>query len=98
MKKLISLLTFIFLILTLSGCTVNWFDRQYDVPWFVIAIPVAIIFIIAHIHIMSGTYACPNCSAVFKLKWYQISAYLHLGSKRYIKCPNCKKTDFCSKK
>lgn len=98
MKKFLSIIILIVLVLSLSGCTVNWFDKQYDVPWFVIAVPVAVIFIIAHFHIMSGTYICPVCGATFKPKWYQISAYLHFMGKRLIKCPNCKKRSYCERK
>ncbi len=98
MRKWFSIITLIFLMLSLSGCTVNWFDKHYDVPWFVIAIPVTIIFLIAHIYIMSGTYTCPECGASFKPKWYQISAYSHFMGKRLIKCPKCKKTNYCERK
>lgn len=98
MRKLFSVIALLLLMLSLSGCTVNWFDKQYDVPWFAIAIPVAVIFLIAHICIMSGTYVCPECGASFKPKWYQVSAYFHFMGKRLIKCPECKKTSYCKRK
>ena len=98
MRKWLSIVISVFLMLSLTGCTVNWFDGQCDVPWFVVAIPVAIVFVIAHIHVMSGTYVCPECGTEFKPKWYQISAYLHFMGERLIKCPNCKKTSFCKRK
>lgn len=97
MKKIFILSDLIVLTLTLSGCTVNWFDKHYEVPWYVIAIPVIIIFVIAHIHIMSRTYVCPECGTHFKPKWYQISAYFHFMGKRLIKCPSCKKTNYCKR-
>ena len=98
MKKLLCFTFLISLLLSLSGCTVNWFDRTYDVPWFVIAIPVVIISIVAHICIMSGTYICPDCHNEIKLKWSQISDYLHFNGKRLVKCPNCKRKGFCKRK
>ncbi len=97
MRKLFSMIALIVLMLSLSGCTVNWFDKHYDVPWFVIAIPVTIIFLIAHIYIMSGTYVCPECGTSFKPKWYQFSAF-HFMGERLVKCPKCKKTNFCKRK
>jgi len=98
MRKFFSMIAWIVFIISLSGCTVNWFDQQYDAPWFVIAIPVTIIFLIAHKYIMSGTYVCPVCGASFKPKWYQISAYFHYMGKRLIKCPKCQKTNYCKRK
>ena len=98
MKKLIGFTFMLSLSLSLSGCTVNWFNEHYDVPWFVIAIPVAIIFLIAHLWIMSGTYICPECQTEIKPKWYQLSAYFHFNGKRLLKCPNCKKQNFCERK
>ena len=84
--------------MSLSGCTVNWFNKSYDVPWFVIAIPVAIILIFAHISIMSQTYICPDCHTEIKPKWYQIYVYLHINGERLVKCPNCKRKGFCKRK
>jgi len=97
-RKLFSVIVLLLLMLSLSGCTVNWFDAHYDVSWFVIAVPVIIIFIVAHIYIMSGTYVCPECGTHFKPKWYQFSAYVHFMGKRLIKCPKCKKTNYCKRK
>ena len=98
MKRAISSILLTISLLSLSGCRVNWFDRHYDVPWYFIAIPVAIIFIVAHIIIMSGTYVCSECGTEFKPKWYQISAYIHFMGKRLLKCPNCKTKDFFKRK
>ena len=97
MKKFLSTIAVSVLALSLSGCTVNWFGSQYDVAWFVIAIPVTVIFIIAHLCIMSGTYVCSKCGTSFKPKQYQISAYIHFMGKRLIKCPKCKKMNYCKK-
>lgn len=98
MKKLCLLLLFAMVLTTLSGCTVNWFGAQYDVPWYYVAVPVAIIFVIAHIVIMSGTYVCPDCNTEFKPKWYHFFTYIHHGSKRVAKCPNCNRKGLCKRK
>ncbi|MDO4730872.1 MAG: hypothetical protein Q4B14_01915, partial [Clostridia bacterium] len=94
MRKLLIVITLIILMLSLPGCTVNWFDKHYDVEWFVIAIPVTVIFLILHIYIMSATYICPKCGANFKPKWYQITAYLHFMGKRLVRCPICQKMNY----
>lgn len=84
--------------LTMTGCTVNWFDRQYDVPWYYIAIPVAVIFVVAHICIMSQTYICPNCKTEFKPRWYHFFTYVHVNRERIAKCPHCQRIGFCRRK
>ena len=61
MKKILMITVLILCVLMMSGCGVHWFDHYYDVPWYVIAIPTVMIFIIAHIYIMSGIYICPKC-------------------------------------
>lgn len=98
MKKIAYFMTLAFCLLTLSGCTVNWFDKTYDVPWYYIAIPVAVIYVIAHFHVVSGTYVCPKCNSDIKLKWYQIYAYFHTSNKRFMICPHCKSKVFCKRK
>ena len=97
MKKISLLANLYILTLLLSGCRVNWFDRSYDVPWYVVAVPAAIILILAHIHIMSGTYICPSCGTEIKPKWYHLFTYVHNGDERVAKCPKCGRTGFCKR-
>ena len=45
------------------------------------------------------TFACPNCSARFKAKWYQMifkteSVYTYNAAR--LKCPVCHEKDMCS--
>ena len=85
--------------LLLTSCKVNWFDKQYDAPWWAIAIPVAI-FSVAMIllctkYITSKEYLCTKCGGKFHPKWYQAMLSLHINSDRYFKCPHCGKRSFC---
>lgn len=97
MKKLIS----VFIIcstLLLCSCRVNWFTTTVDVPWYVVAIPVTVIFVVAYLILMNTTFVCPNCNTEFKPKWYQLSVCVHFGNKRLAKCPNCGRKGFCKHK
>ena len=98
MKKIKLLIVLVLCTLPLSGCKVNWFSESYEVPWYTVVLPIAAIFIIAHITIMSGVYICPDCGTEIKPKWYHFYTYMHLGGKRLAKCPNCKRMGFCIRK
>ena len=43
MKRLALVFSMLFPPLLLCSCKVNWFDRQYDAPWWAIAISSALI-------------------------------------------------------
>lgn len=96
MKKLIP---FILLpLFTLTSCRVNWFTETYDVPWFYIALPVAVIAVAAYLGIIRRTYICPHCRTEFKPKWYHFLITIHINDKRLAKCPNCRQKSFCQRK
>ena len=84
--------------LTLTSCKVNWFGESFDAPWYVIAIPVAIIAIAGYFILMNTTFICPDCNTEFKPKWYQLSVTVHFGNKRLVKCPKCGKKGFFERK
>ena len=84
--------------LFLTSCKVNWFGGTVDVPWYYVAIPVALIFTVGYIILMTNTYVCPHCNTEFKAKPYQLYVTIHLNRKRLAKCPNCKRKDFCKVK
>ena len=98
MKKV--LLSFFLLISTLmlSSCQVNWFGSHFDVPWYFIAVPVFVLFIVLYVIIVSKTYVCPKCKTEFKPKWYQIYITIHFNDSRIAKCPNCGRKGFCKRK
>lgn len=45
-----------------------------------------------------NTYICPNCGYHFQKKWYHLMFCMHVGSSQMLKCPECKKRNFCRKK
>ena len=98
MKKLLLCLIMFCSALLLCSCKVNWFTTTIDVPWYFIAIPVLVLFVVLYIAIISKTYVCPECNTEFKPKWHQFSVCVHFGNKRVLRCPNCKRKGFCKKK
>ena len=98
MKKLLFVTTLLASTLLLSSCKVNWFDRTVDVPWYYIAIFIAVLFVLLYFTIITRTYVCPRCNTEFKPKWYQLSVCMHFNGKRLIKCPECKRRGFCKYK
>ena len=100
MKKIFSILILIFLMLvTLTSCEVHWFDKSYDVEWYVIAIPVTvfsvIVFGIGGTVISKKKYVCPECRHKFHPSFWVSVVSVHVGSDRYFKCPRCGKRSFC---
>ena len=94
MKKLFLFSVLLSSALFFTSCKVNWFDRAIDVPWYYIAIPVALLCIFGYKILMSKTYICPYCKTEFKAKPHQLYVAFHMGGKRYAKCPNCKRKGF----
>lgn len=44
-----------------------------------------------------GAYKCKNCSHEFVPTYKQALNAMHLGTTRYLKCPNCNKRTWCKK-
>ena len=62
MKKLAFVFVTVALTFSLTSCKVNWFDKHYEVPWWVIAIPVAVFSLV--VFVWAGKYiASKNTSA-----------------------------------
>ena len=95
MKKVLILFLILTTVFSLTSCTINWFGGTKDVPWYYIAIPVALIAICGYFILMSKTYICPDCGTEFKAKPYDLSVTVHMMGKRLAKCPNCGKRSFC---
>ena len=84
----------------LSSCDVHFFGTHYDVEWYVIAIPtaivVAVVTILAGVVLSKNTYVCPKCGHRFHPKWWQ-TLTIHVGSDRLLRCPKCKHKGMCRK-
>ena len=98
MKKILLFSLLIISALMLSSCRVNWFGDHFDVPWYYIAVPIAILFVILYTSMISKTYVCPKCKTEFKPKWYQFYVTIHCNGSRVAKCPNCGRKGFCERK
>ncbi len=98
MKKVLLLLLVFCSSFFLSSCKVNWFTTKVDVPWYFIAVPVALILIISYVILMNSTFVCPDCGTEFKPKWYQLSVGIHFMGERIATCPHCGRKGFCPKK
>lgn len=96
MKKtvVLSALT-VTLALLLTSCDARFGGVHYDVSWWVLAIPPAVILMTAHISLVRKRYRCPVCRAEFRPQWYEISVWLHDGGNRAVKCPHCGRRGFC---
>ena len=99
MKKIVCVASIFSFMLVLTGCDVHFGALHYDVPWWVIAIPVALFTIVAFI--ISGSilsrkkYCCPNCNKTFNPKWYRVAFSAHINDDRTLKCPHCGKRGLC---
>lgn len=98
-KRILSIMILVVISLSLTSCRVNWFDKQYDVPWYYIAIPVAIFtcaaFFAAGKYIASKKYVCPQCHTSFYPKLFAAMFSIHLNDDRVFKCPYCGRKGFC---
>lgn len=99
MKRIFCLLIALAALLSLCACEVNWFTKTVDVPWYTIAIPMAIIAVAGFFILMGTTFVCPKCGAEFQPKWYQFfMVAVHFNRKRLNKCPKCGHKGFFAKK
>lgn len=100
MKKKIGIVILFVLTACLTSCQVNWFDKQFTVPWWVIVVPSVVIVALALIfsgkHIASKEYVCSECGKKFYPKLLQAMTSVHLNGARVFKCPHCGKKGFCS--
>lgn len=85
--------------LALSSCQVNWFDRHYQVSWWVIAIPTVLVtataLIVAGKYVASKTFVCPQCYKTFHPVWWKAAVSLHIIDYHLFKCPHCGRRSFC---
>lgn len=83
----------------LTACRVNWFDRTLDVPWWIVAIYLALWVTVptylAGRSITGKKYACPSCGQTFYPKFWAAVFSFHMGDLRTFRCPHCGKKDLC---
>ncbi|MDD6981684.1 MAG: hypothetical protein PUJ21_08115 [Clostridia bacterium] len=84
----------------LCSCEVHFGSAHHIVPWWMIAIPVAVfviaVWLIAGICIAKKTYACPSCGKSFQPKWWKAMLSIHVNEDRLFRCPHCGKKGMCS--
>ena len=84
----------------LTSCRVHFFAKNYDVPWPVVAVPVAVFTIAAMLIagkvISSKEYVCPRCGKSFRPGFFPACVSIHIGDARLFRCPHCGERDFCS--
>ena len=100
MNKLVALFILICIMtVSLTSCQVNWFDKHYEVSWWIIAVPIVIFSVIVWFlvgkHIASTKYICPKCNKTFYPKWWSAAISIHLNADRVFKCPHCGRKGFC---
>ena len=72
-------------------------------PWMLVAIlALCAVFLIPcfyalKLEVSVGAYKCQNCGHEIVPKYSQALNALHLGTTRYLKCPQCEKRTWCKK-
>ena len=99
-KKAIFVLLICLLMSCCTSCQVNWFDKQYTVPWWVIVIPSISIIVISLVwagkRMTSKRYVCSECGEKFYPKFLQALFSVHLNDAHVFRCPHCGKKGFCN--
>ncbi len=83
----------------LVSCEVHWGGKSADVPWWMIAIPVAVFLIIVLYlvgkSLSSKLHICPRCQKSFYPKWWQVAFTVYKNGEGVLRCPHCKIKGFC---
>jgi len=97
--KILSMIILLTLPWMLTSCRVNWFNKQYDVPWWMVTVPVVILVFLSWIitgkRIAKKQYVCPKCNHKFHPKWQTAALSIHINSNRVLRCPRCNRKGFC---
>ena len=101
MRRLMLVVFAVFLTPCLTSCEVHWFNQSYDVPWWTIAIPVTLIFVVTWFFagkiIAKKEYRCPKCQKNFYPTWWKAAFSIHINDDRVFKCPHCGRKGFCKR-
>ncbi len=99
MKRLLLLTFSLYFLVCLTGCEVHWHEESMDVPWYVIAIPVAVFsllcILIAGLCSSKKRFVCPKCHNTFRPNRWRVVFAPHIGEEHLLRCPHCKAREVC---
>ena len=96
----------IMMIVSMIALFAGLFIAAYLIPegvWQLVAIiGICIVFLIPcfyalKLEVSVGAYKCKNCGNEFVPTYSQALKAMHMGTTRYLKCPNCNKRTWCKK-
>ena len=94
------------LIVSITALIAGLLAAAFFIPegvWQIVAIlGVCIVFLIPCLYALKleisvGAYKCKCCGNEFVPTYTQALNAMHLGTTRYLKCPNCNKRSWCKK-
>ena len=86
----------------LAGITISAFLVPEGVWQLVIILALCVVFLIPcffalKLEVSVGAYKCRKCGQEIVPTYSQALMAMHMGTTRYLKCPNCKKHSWCKK-
>ena len=86
----------------LAGITISAFLIPEGVWQLVIILALCVVFLIPcfyalKLEVSVGAYKCKKCGQEIVPTYSQALMAMHMGTTRYLKCPNCKKHSWCKK-
>ena len=96
----------VIMIVSITALIAGLFIAAYLIPegvWQLVAIlGICIVFLIPcfyalKLEVSVGAYKCKNCGNEFVPTYTQALNAMHMGTTRYLKCPNCNKRTWCKK-
>ena len=90
------------IIALLSGVSIAAFLIPEGVWQFITIIGIVIVFLIPcfyalKLEVSVGVYKCKKCGCEIVPTYSEALKAMHMGTTRYLKCPNCKKRSWCKK-
>ena len=90
------------IIALLSGVSIAAFLVPEGIWQFVVIIGITVIFLIPcfyalKLEVSVGVYKCKKCGCEIVPTYSEALKAMHMGTTRYLKCPNCKKRSWCKK-
>ena len=86
----------------LAGITISAFLIPEGVWQLVIILALCVVFLIPcfyalKLEVSVGAYKCKKCGQEIVPTYSEALMAMHMGTTRYLKCPNCKKHSWCKK-